>query len=877
MPARRTAPLVAALALLSSGLAVGLGSTSGATALPAGTTSARAAAPLVVSVVSNRPDLVSGGDARVAVALPAEVAPRSVRVELNGRNVTAGFARRPSGLFEALLTRLKLGRNVVVAKSGQHSGRLVITNHPNGGPIFSGPHPTYYRCQESARDKLCNEPAKYRYLYRSTNPLRSSLQPYNPKSPPSDLATTTTDTGETLPFIVRAETGYQDRDRYTILTLWQPGKTWSRFAPQPQFNHKLLFTHGGGCGASYTPADPPLADFSGTFPEETPGITQSYITALGLGFAVASTALANTGHNCNVAKNAESLLMVKERFVEQYGTLRYTMGTGCSGGSIVQHTVANAYPGIYQGLITTCSYPDTFTAGAQFADYHLMRLYFENPARWAPGVVWLPTQMADVEGHATILNSIVADVGLYQAALDPENDCSGTQPTKRGNPKTRYNARTNPTGVRCSVLDLLINPLGPRPKSVWTSQEKAAGRGFGGIPFANTGVQYGLKALKAGRITTAQFVDLNAKLGGLSVDSTPIPERTQGDSASIANAYRTGLINEANHLDEVAIINFGGPDPGIAHDYAHAFWTEDRLMRDQGHTDNRVMWFGVAPLIGDLRWANEGLVEMDRWLSAVEKDRSNAPLARKVVTNKPADLTDRCDNVPGVLQVPGEDDEVDCILPETAQLRLSTPRQEAGGTRLNDVVACQLKPLVRSDYDFLLLPLTDTQWATLQKVFPGGVCANGKRGRGQGPSQTWLDLRRPRRRRRLRRPQPAAHHPTPGRGLVVTRLRRGPHQVATPPSRRICTRISAPVGASDAPTRRKGSLRVATERVGELVAATDAELAERRGEVVVDGAHRESGALGDLPAAPAISSQGGDLELTSGQTSANRGRRPARS
>ncbi len=444
MAVRRTAPFVAVLALLSSGLAVGLGTSSGATAVPVGRASARAAAPLVISVVSNRPDLVSGGDARVAVALPAGVAPRSVRVVLNGRNVTADFARRPSGLFEALLTRLKLGRNVVAATAGQHSGRLVITNHPNGGPIFSGPHPTYYRCQESARDRWCNEPARYRYLYRSANPLLSSLQPYNPKNPPSDVASTTTDTGETVPFIVRERDGLP-RPR----PLHHPGPVAAgqgvvalcTAAPvQPQAAlHPRWWMRG-----LLHPGHPPLADFSGTFPEETPGITQSYITALGLGFAVASTALANTGHNCNVAKNAESLLMVKERFVEQYGTLRYTIGTGCSGGSIVQHTVANAYPGIYQGLITTCSYPDTFTAGAQFADYHLMRLYFEDPARWAPGVVWLPTQMADVEGHITILNSIVADVGLYQEALNPESKCPGTRRPQRGNPKTRYHARRNP-------------------------------------------------------------------------------------------------------------------------------------------------------------------------------------------------------------------------------------------------------------------------------------------------------------------------------------------------------------------------------------------------------------------------------------------------
>ena len=63
-------------------------------------------------------------------------------------------------------------------------------------------------------------------------------------------------------------------------------------------------------------------------------------------------------------------------------------------------------------------------------------------------------------------------------------------------------------------------------------------------------------------------------------------EMLLGDPLAIANVYRTGLVNEANHLDQVAMINHGGPDPGIAHDYAHAFWTEERLQRDQGHTED---------------------------------------------------------------------------------------------------------------------------------------------------------------------------------------------------------------------------------------------------------------------------------------------------
>ena len=249
---------------------------------------------------------------------------------------------------------------------------------------------------------------------------------------------------------------------------------------------------------------------------------------------------------------------------------------------------------------------------------------------------------------------------------------------------------------------------------------------------------YGLGALKSGQITADQFVDLNVKVGGLNIDREPVAERIPGDPASVANAYRTGHINETNNLDGVAMINFGGPDPGIAHDYAHAFWTEDRLMRDQGHTDNRVMWFGAAPLIGDPSWATEALFEMDRWLTNVEGDSSGASLPAKIVAGKPDDVTDRCSNVPGVGEIEGENGEPQCVLPESLQTRLSTPREVAGGDRLNDVVDCQLTPLTRASFDGLLVPLTDEQFATLEGVFPDGVCDHTKPGTGQQGAQTWL-------------------------------------------------------------------------------------------------------------------------------------------
>jgi hypothetical protein len=677
-----------------------------------------------VEVLSNRADLVSDGQALVGIGLPQGRRLADLRVALGSRDVTAAFAVRAGGRVQGLVTGLALGRNTLTATvRGAGRARLTITNHPNGGPLFSGPQLQPWGCPAGARDAQCNRPPVFSYLYKSIDPTKTGLQPYDPAAPPSDVASTTTDQGVTVPFVVRQELGYQARDQYKILSLFDPAKPWNRWAPQRTWNHKVLVPGGGGCGGGYGASDAPLADFSGTVPA-IPGRDDSYVDALGLGFAVMSTALANTGHNCNVATEAEALIMLKERLVEQYGDLRYTIGTGCSGGSIVQHTVANAYPGaVYDGLIVTCAYPDTFTAGAQFADYHMLRRYFEDPSLWAPGVVWSPTQWAAVEGHLSHVNAVVADEGLFKSAINPVGTCVGADQA--------YHPQTKPGGVRCSILDYMRTVLGPRPARSWSPAEKALGRGFAGIPFSNTGVQYGLGALQQGLITAEQFVDLNEKIGGLDLDAQHSAARLAGDDTAVANAYRSGLVNEGNNLGGVAIIDHAGPDPGAAHDFAHTWWMRDRLQRSQGHVGNHVLWVGTTPLIGDPSWPTEALVAMDRWLAAVAADRSATPRARKILTNRPADVHDRCAFVPGVRLEPADG----VCLPEQVQTRLGSPREVAGGNRLNDVLKCRLKPLNSGDYG--LLGLTDAQLQRLRAVFPSGVCDWTRPGVGQQRVKPW--------------------------------------------------------------------------------------------------------------------------------------------
>ena len=314
-------------------------------------------AALRIQVLSNRADLVSAGEALVAVRLPKGTRPRTVTVRVNGRDVTEMFARRANGRYEGLLRGLlrglRVGENRVVADApNRGAARVTITNHPNGGPVFSGPQVQPWVCQPTAKDAQCNQPATYELQYRSS--VTGQFRDYDPDNPPADVAQTTTDQGHTVPFVIRIETGYQDRDQYQIAVLHQPGKRWKAWSPQRQWNHKLLITHGSSCGIDHQSGEAPsvTSDMVGTSPAE----------ALGRGFAVLSTALDNAGHNCNLATQAESLVMAKERLVERYGELRHTIGTGCSGGSLTQQQVANAYPGIYQGILPQCSFPDASAA-----------------------------------------------------------------------------------------------------------------------------------------------------------------------------------------------------------------------------------------------------------------------------------------------------------------------------------------------------------------------------------------------------------------------------------------------------------------------------------------------------------------------------------
>ena len=681
---------------------------------------------------STSPQWVSGGDALVKVSgdVPAGA---SVRLSVNGAPATATFAADPvDGKPVALVTGLADGNNELVAElveagATSPSGRatLQVTNSPRNGPLFSGPYETPFTCQTDTfrifangpflgapLDANCSAATRVDYVYR--NSAGSYVALPSTTAVPADAATTTTSDGRTVPYIVRLETGTVNRAIYQTAMLHNPA---AEAAPSPTqrpsgWNGKLVYTFGGGCtGGWYRQGN------------TTGGVLDDPI--LRQGYAMASSSLNVFGNNCQDLSSAESMAMVKERFIEAYGRPRYTIGWGCSGGSYQQHQIADNYPGLLDGILPGCSFPEVmFATVYSITDMRLLGNYFTNTA---PGVFTdeQQRQVAGILNRATMYTDTV-----YRGALRiaPDEYCPVTLPEAQ-----RYNPLTNRTGARCSVYDHTVNVLGRDPLT-----------GFARRPLDNVGVQYGLQALNAGTVTVDQFLDLNERIGGYDVDARFQGPRTVADVEATRAAYQTGRLTSAGGgLRDVPIIDYraySDDNPiGDIHLRYHSFSMRERLIKANGDAGNQVM------LVEDFRYGYyssssplllRALAEMDKWIAAIQADTGSGTQHEKVVRNKPATLQEGCntrDANPTFIAESQHPTQGRCAELYPAP---PAPRAVAGAPLAADVVKCSLKPVTATDY---AVSFTAEQSTRLNAIFPTGVCNWSVPGvEQQGLRGTWL-------------------------------------------------------------------------------------------------------------------------------------------
>ncbi|HEX4722152.1 MAG TPA: DUF6351 family protein [Pseudonocardiaceae bacterium] len=686
-------------------------------------------ARLSITTVSNpRPDLVSGGQVLVSVTLPDGVRPDRVRITENGHDVTSVFRGEPGDTLLGLVTGLREGGNELAADTGRQHAELRLRDHPITGPVFSGPQQVPFFCQTTAFglapavQPLCSAPTVITYQYKNTAGTFVPLA--DPAGRPADLATATVD-GRTVPYVVRLETGTIDRAVYQIAALYD-GSAPSPLVSDTSWNGRLVYTFGGGCNAGYHQGN------------STGGVINDQF--LGQGYAVASSSLNVLDNNCSTVISAEAAMMVKEHFIDTYGPVAHTIGWGGSGGAIQQYEIADSYPGILDGIVPGVSFPDPLSTAGPVNDCRLLDTYFAGQ-----GASLTAAQRIATAGYNDYESCVSWDATFANRST-ATGSCDSAIPVS-----ARWDPVTNPTGVKCNANEQLVNQLGRNPQT-----------GFVRSTLDNVGVQYGLAALKAGQITPAQFVAINAGIGGLDVTGAEVPTRTTADPRALAASYADDLINSAGQglrdtpiIDQRTDLDFAGFGNDI-HTTEWSFTMRQRLLQANGTAANQVI-IESQPTVAEQAAVNiYELDAMDRWLTAIDADHSFRGLPTKIINDKPADLGDGCYLSPTQRVVASVTDPA--TGPCASAFPVATnPRLNSGESLAMNVLKCALTPLNFNTY----LPATFTaaERTQLRTAFPTGVCDYHRPGVGQQhPTAPWLSYGDERTGLTHPTPIPSPHH-----------------------------------------------------------------------------------------------------------------------
>ena len=730
------------------------------------------------TVVSSAADQVTGGDARLHIEVPRVVPLHQVRVLVNGYDQRDHFSVLPgTRTLTGVVDGLVLGDNILeVAPNGNFRrgarGRpdtvtLILTNHPNRGPVFSGPHQYPFVCtvqkhglgqalvdndsegfpvygvdsDGNPTDEIigysrdCSAATLIRYVYKSTGGGFKTYIAGDPK--PTDIARTTTMDGDEVDYFVRWERGTINRFIYSIAML-------TPFAANPEgldassWNGKLIYYFQGGVAIGHDQGDPS-------------GSRMLYDYGLSQGYAIAYSTGNKTGTHYNLQLGGETALMVKERFIELFDLPTYTVGVGGSGGGIQQYVYGQNHKGLINAAIPQYSYPDMVTQAIHVGDCELLEFYMDvldaANSRWQS---WpARTLIEGLSASDTVFNPYTQALGnsecisgwrgLSPLALNPNYGfVDGQQLIK---PQAAVAA------IEWSHFGDLVNIYG------------VADDGYARSFWDNVGVQYGLGAVASGAITPQEFLMLNHVIGGwknepnmvqegspffppgvidlsnwdpwsarnqnFSVDPTTPAARTEGDLLAMRRAYEAGLVFMGDM--EIPVIDWRHYLEAELdmHNSHQSFAARQRMREGQGSSDNQVIWFTGADDGPRFDQTPEAFQVIDEWMRNIQDSPHLG-----VAGNKPDAAVDRCFD-PNGNEIAAGDDVWDGILddnPEGVCTAMfppySTSRIVAGGPFKGSIFKCALQPVstaIARGYYGVWMP-SPAEQAMLEQIFPDGVC-----------------------------------------------------------------------------------------------------------------------------------------------------------
>ncbi len=734
-----------------------------------------------LSVLSSAPEYVSGGDARIHVRAAPGQRDKLVFL-LNGQPKEVALQEVSDGL-EGVITGLADGKNVLEVRhrKGNTRDTIRLVNWPITGPMFTGPQQTPFVCttaQFGLQPKVdsaaapgykvsdaggatlgysrdCSIATFVTYLYRASN---NSWKALPAGDRPADMTTVTLADGRSVDFIVRREVGSINRFLYSM-TMLSAGPAADTAAQDDTglWNRKLLYWFQGGVAVGHSQG----TVHSGSL---NPDILRQ-------GWAIVHSSGNNTGTHYNMNLAGETAMMTKERFIERYGVPLYTVGLGGSGGAIQQYLIAQNHPGVLDGLLPVQSYPDMVTQTIHVGDCELLEYYMDatdrNNAKWrvTKNRTWLVGFNAE-EGFAGVNDPLAP----LKTALGYSTAVGSTEcvPAWRG------------------LTPLAMNPLfGQAPNQLnweplsdiaairWTHYDDLRNvygidaSGAARVTWDNVGVQYGLRSLKEGKITPAEFLHLNWNVGGWKHPSHMVQEtfpffgtgaaeinkaltipgyfdpwssknmlasagpqqpmpRSKGDPIAMRAAYTSGHVFSGK-LEVPAIDHRQYMERELdMHNSHQSFAARQRVLDRMGDSDHMVIWFtDTKPGTPKASQSLEALAVMDRWLTNIRLNPG-----RSIARNKPAEAADACYDLQGQLMDRGRDvwnGILDGQAPGACTQAFplyGTSRIVAGAPIEGGIYDCARKSVNRALADGTYAPWVPNaiEIAQLKAIFPEGVC-----------------------------------------------------------------------------------------------------------------------------------------------------------
>ena len=589
--------------------------------------------------------------------------------------------------------------------------------------------------------KNCSLNTRVLYYYRSRESGR--FLPF--EGQPDDVEEVLVN-GQTIPFVVRLEIGTINRHIYIVALLRGPNDA----AESPDltyWNRKLIYLLRGGVGIG----------------RRQGRITPDYVPSRSLaelqnGYAVVHSTANQTSTSYDIELAEDTMARVKRQFTARYGEPTYTIGIGKSGGAIQQYLIGQNRPGLLDAGIAWYSYPDTVTQITRVMDCELLEYYFDvidaDNDKWK---TW--SQRSWIEGFNArddLPNDFERMRALQAIRLGqwPKWSRGHTECTRSWRNLTPQIANPRYTYFASLFAPEILQQV---PFTYWDNLKRAYGTDDSGLArrtYDNVGVQYGLEALKRQQISIAEFLKLNDNIGGWKPAVDMQPERfwrsggaksrladisiwshqnmtttastdrpaprSEGDVGAIAAAYRSGqvFLGELS-MPIIDLRHYLEPELDMHHSL-QSFSARLRMLRQQGHANNQIIWFAKHPYSPQ----GDALELLVHW---IENMRADANLS--VVEARPVDASDRCYSDTGQIIASGDavwngvwngKENGECM---NVYPMYSNPRLVAGDDYAGDIMKCHLQSVDAAIGNDVYSPIdVSAHRDELHRVFRAGVC-----------------------------------------------------------------------------------------------------------------------------------------------------------